>query len=191
MICKAAQAVHDSVYDCLGYRLPTLAEWEYAARAGTRTAFYTGDITVNKETGGYSHDKILMPIAWYWYNSGGGTDIYQDPFNEGKTTHPVERKQPNDWELYDMLGNVMEWTWDSFSGGGFDGIPQTDPVDDGTSERHALKGGGAAHPSPSCRLSAHFEIPISGDGYQGIGLRLVRTVSWPKGDRKRGSLKQR
>ncbi len=71
-----------------GMRLPTEAEWEYAARAGTKGARY-GD---------------LDQIAWYDKNSG-------------HTAHEVANKTPNDWRLYDMLGNVWQWTTDSFNGG--------------------------------------------------------------------------
>jgi formylglycine-generating enzyme required for sulfatase activity len=68
--------------DCRGYRLPTEAEWEYAARAGTLGARY-GE---------------LDDIAWYGANASA--------------TQPVGRKAPNDWGLHDMLGNVWEWTHD-------------------------------------------------------------------------------
>jgi len=68
---------------CRGYRLPTEAEWEYAARAGSRRPLY-GD---------------LGSIAWYFANSG-------------LTTHPVGLKRPNPWGLYDIFGNVREWCHD-------------------------------------------------------------------------------
>jgi len=79
------------------YRLPTEAEWEYACRAGTVTAFVSGPIT----HAGRKLDPALDRIGWYWANSNG-------------SSHPVAQKEANAWGLYDMHGNVWEWCQDWF-----------------------------------------------------------------------------
>jgi formylglycine-generating enzyme required for sulfatase activity len=121
---------------CKGYRLPTEAEWEYAARAGTTTALYTGGITLRGEC----NAPELDPIAWYCGNSGvnyeGGYDCShwkEKQYSSSSCgTHPVAKKQPNAWGLFDMLGNIWEWVqdWyhDSYTGAPSDGSAWESPA---------------------------------------------------------------
>ena len=103
----------------VGGRLPLEAEWEYAARAGTDTELYTGKLTVKGDNNG----PELDPIAWYGGNSGvsysGGwncSGLDEKQYSSSRCgTHPVAKKQPNAYGLYDMLGNVLEWTEDCAS----------------------------------------------------------------------------
>ncbi len=96
------------------YRLPTEAEWEYAARAGSRTAFPNGDISVL----GCNYDQYLDAIGWYCFNSSvdydGCVDNSDNNGHQCSGTHPVGQRSPNGFGLYDMNGNVGEFCQDYY-----------------------------------------------------------------------------
>ncbi len=134
----------------LGLSLPSEAQWEYACRAGTQAALYTGPIEIL----GANNAPALDPIAWYGGNSGVGFDLAEGEDSSAwpEKQHPhtqagtriVGLKAPNRWGLYDMLGNVDEWCPDpwheSYDGAPEDGSawqqPEADP-----GARRVIRGG--------------------------------------------------
>jgi formylglycine-generating enzyme required for sulfatase activity len=135
------------------FRLPTEAEWEYAVRAGMKTAFYFGN----------DPDK-LREYAWYYNNS------------EGKT-HPVGQKKPNDRGLYDMHGNVLEWVEDDYHGN-YNGAPVDGQAwfDDPRGALRVIRGGSWDNGARRCRSAARSSLgPV--DYYGLVGFRLSRSVT--------------
>ena len=158
------------------YRLPTEAEWEYAARAGTQTAVYTGELTIL----GTNNAPVLDEIAWYGGNSGvsysGGWDCSEWDEKQYASSrcgpHPVGGNLPNGFGLYDMIGNVWEWVADRY--GAYPSGPVTDPQGPPTSARRVYRGGGWFNIARNCRAADRYYGTHGYRNYR-LGVRLART----------------
>ena len=131
------------------YRLPTEAEWEYAARAGSTAKYTFGD-----------DESRLAEYAWYEKNSYSGT-------------HPVGQLKPNDWGLYDMHGNVWEWVQDWHAEYTEESV--TDPQGPSSGSGRVIRGGGWSGGARNCRFTYRGDIKPSYHHY-GLGFRLLRTA---------------
>lgn len=130
----------------LRFRLPTEAEWEYAARGGNKSKGYK-----------YSGSNRIDDVAWYDGNSGG-------------VTHEVAKCYPNELGLYDMSGNVWEWCSDWY--GSYSSVAQVDPSGAGTGSYRVNRGGGWNYYAQYCRVSYRpGNTPDNRNAY--LGLRLV------------------
>jgi len=132
-----------------GYRLPTEAQWEYASRAGTTTAYSTGD-TISDNAG------------WYIDNSGG------------LQTHQVGLKSANAWGLHDMHGNVFEWCWDWY--GAYTSEAQTDPAGASSGAYRVGRGGCYASASQALRAASRDNELGLNPSYRDtfLGFRIMR-----------------
>ena len=128
------------------FRLPTEAEWEFAARGGNNSNHYQ-----------YSGSNVLGDVAWYDGNSG-------------HKTHVVATKQPNELGLYDMSGNVWEWCSDWF--GNYSSSSLTNPTGPNSGSSRVFRGGSWCNDARSCR-SSYRSCYAPDSSYYSLGLRLV------------------
>jgi len=131
------------------YRLPTEAEWEYAARAGS--------------TGAFPDPPSLSASAWY--------DAEGSALTKGET-RPVGQKLPNSWGLYDMRGNVAEWVQDWYNASYYQHSPPDDPAGPESDRYHLTRGGSYHVTAHYLRASDRYQCACA--SRRDIGFRLVR-----------------
>ena len=135
----------------LQFRLPTEAEWEYAARAGNKSQGYK-----------YSGSNTIGNVAWYRKNSE-------------KNTHQVGTKAPNELGIYDMTGNVCEWCNDWYNSSYYSSSPATNPTGPTTGSYRVKRGGSWLSSAQDCRVSYRsIDYPDYRDN--GIGFRLAHSL---------------
>jgi sulfatase modifying factor 1 len=143
-------------FEANGYRLPTEAEWEYACRAGTSTAYHFG-----------ADASKIGDYAWYEKNAGG-------------KPRPVGQKKPNAWDLYDMSGNVWQWCNDFYKVDYYAESPKQDPRGPKEGPNKVVRGGAWRFSADNCRAGYRYnESPGYADvcfGYDIYGFRCVRNA---------------
>ncbi len=147
------------------YSLPTEAQWEYACRARTTTAFNNGKNIQTEEQRWKEPCPNLDEVCWYWYN--WGKESYD---NNLISTHPGGQKQPNAWGLYDMHGNVWEWCLDWYED--YPTSAVTDPTGPDMGLHRVVRGGSWDGRARNCR-SAFRVFYMPDDCYDYGGFRVA------------------
>lgn len=151
------------------FRLPTEAEWEFAARGGNQ-----------RNRCKYAGSDSIGEVAWYWENSGdkklSGTWDWDEMKKNNCKAHPVKGKKPNELGIYDMSGNVWEWCQDLF--GSYTGSEQVDPQGPSGGSNRVLRGGSWGSYARYCRVSdRYYSLPDRRRIHYGFRLCLPQKTS--------------
>ena len=152
-----------------GYRLPTEAEWEYAAKGGVKTQ--------NSASQRYSDSNDIDEVAWYYNNSGQMVKkglIFKKQEMVNRKTHPVGKKKPNELGIYDMSGNVWEWCNDWYGKNYYSKSPKKNPQGPNSGNSSVLRGGSWYDYAYNCRVADRFSN-LRGNSNNSIGFRFART----------------
>lgn len=142
-------------FDANGYRLPTSAEWEYAARAGK-----------TDQEQRFSGSSDVGDVAW--------------TSSMVKETKEVGQKKPNEWGFHDMSGNVWEWTWDGYHAQAYNGYSSSSVVKDpqgiAYSEKRNIRGGSYHDGDMNSMVCSNLGVPATAK-YRNVGMRLMKTIT--------------
>ncbi len=158
-----------------GYRLPTEAEWEYAARGGLEGKRFSSGETISHSTNGdeqacyRSYWKNGVP--YYSYDVSPTEGYYQG----ADGTIEVGSFTPNGYGLYDMAGNVWEWCWDWFDDAYYSSSPSDNPIGPSDGAYRVLRGGGWNYIAYRCRIATRHNVS-SGYSDDSFGFRVVRSL---------------
>ncbi len=138
------------------YRLPTEAEWEYAARAGKTTIYF------------FSNSPSTL-VEYAWYEDGRQNQV-------NPVLHPIGSKQPNPWGVYDMFGNVWEWVADWYDSQYYDNSSFQNPRGPNSGQKRVIRGGAFNFDATYCRAAARESYPPNARS-RSIGFRVVRELA--------------
>jgi len=137
----------------MNYRLPTEAEWEYAARGGGR----------KEQWAGTNNEEKIGEYTWYGHNAEG-------------STHPVAGKLPNGIGIYDLMGNVWEWCSDWYGSHYYETHPSNDPQGHSEGQNRVLRGGGWRSKDQGLRTTDRNDFDPASKKFSDIGFRLARSL---------------
>jgi len=157
-----------------GGRLPTEAEWEYAARAGSPAARYGNLDEIAWYADNSGRSKLDSAELWGW-ESASRINYRKRLRDNGKQTHPVGKKTPNDFGLYDMLGNVLEWCADWYGEKYYQVSEERDPEGPPSGEFRVMRGADWYGPPWGVRVSTR-DWMLPDHRFSRIGFRCVREV---------------